>query len=194
MPAALRDFDPADVAFGSWLCENAKALERDRRSYSSKAVLALKLARRFNLDDELKNVILAVSRSFAFLHSQGHSRPTLRVSAAVRCLLFSETDQLTARQRNDAKGNTGLLHRSSCVLFEHLVGLTRRAGDEIRRRRRFIFPARAGRTHSARQVFIASTPVLMVGSGTGANKRADFTRYWQLYLATPQAMRAPPPP
>ncbi|WP_210419075.1 hypothetical protein, partial [Bradyrhizobium sp. NAS80.1] len=38
-----------DVGFGSWLCENAKALERDRRSYSSKAVLALKLARGFNL-------------------------------------------------------------------------------------------------------------------------------------------------
>ncbi|WP_210419240.1 hypothetical protein, partial [Bradyrhizobium sp. NAS80.1] len=39
-----------EVGYGSWLCENAKALERDRRSYSSKAVLALRLARGFNLD------------------------------------------------------------------------------------------------------------------------------------------------
>ncbi|WP_210419223.1 hypothetical protein, partial [Bradyrhizobium sp. NAS80.1] len=92
------------VRFGSWLCENTKTLERDRKSYSSETVLALKLASAFNLADELKNVILVVFQSFAFLHSQGHSRPTLRVSATVRCLLFSETDQLTARQRNDAKG------------------------------------------------------------------------------------------
>ncbi|WP_210419218.1 hypothetical protein, partial [Bradyrhizobium sp. NAS80.1] len=38
------------------------ALERDRRSYSSKAVLTLKLARGFNLDDELKNVITSRSK------------------------------------------------------------------------------------------------------------------------------------
>jgi hypothetical protein len=64
--------------FGSWLCENAKTLERDRRSYSSKTVLALKLANAFNLDDELTNVILVVFRSFAFLHSQGHKRRLLK--------------------------------------------------------------------------------------------------------------------
>jgi hypothetical protein len=61
--------------FGSWLCENSETLELDRRSYSSKTVLALRLATAFNLDGELKNVILAVFRCFAFLHSQGHSRP-----------------------------------------------------------------------------------------------------------------------
>ena len=38
----------------------------------------------------------------------GHFRPTLRVSAAVRCLLFAESDLLTARQRNDAKGASRL--------------------------------------------------------------------------------------
>src|SRR5215467_11776303 len=59
---------------GSWPCENAKTLERDRRSYSSKTVLALKLASAFNLEDELKNVILVASRSLAFLHSQGQKR------------------------------------------------------------------------------------------------------------------------
>jgi hypothetical protein len=37
-------------------------------------VLALKLASALNLKNELKNVILASLRSFAFLHSQGHER------------------------------------------------------------------------------------------------------------------------
>ena len=38
------------------------------------------------------------------MSQMGHSRPPLRVSAAVRCLLFPESDLLTAQQRNDAKG------------------------------------------------------------------------------------------
>jgi hypothetical protein len=61
----------ANFRCGSWPCKNTKTLERDRRSYSSKTVLALKLANAFNLDDELTNVILVVFRSFAFSHSQG---------------------------------------------------------------------------------------------------------------------------
>ena len=46
------------VAFGSWLCENAKTLNRDRRSYSSKTVLVAQRASGFNLEIELKNIIL----------------------------------------------------------------------------------------------------------------------------------------
>src|SRR5262245_30704938 len=38
------------------------------------------------------------------LRATRHFRPTLRVSAAFRCLLFPESDLLTARQRNDAMG------------------------------------------------------------------------------------------
>jgi hypothetical protein len=53
------------------LCENAKALDGDRRSYSSKTLLAIKLASALNLKNELKNVVLAAFRSFAFLLSQG---------------------------------------------------------------------------------------------------------------------------
>src|SRR6516164_7482569 len=37
------------------LCENAKVLERDRRSYSSKTRLVAQRARGFNLEIELKN-------------------------------------------------------------------------------------------------------------------------------------------
>jgi hypothetical protein len=48
------------VWFGSWLCENARTLDGDRRSYSFKTVLVVKLASAFNLENELKNVILAV--------------------------------------------------------------------------------------------------------------------------------------
>lgn len=49
----------------------AKTLERDRRRYSSKIVLGLKLASAFNFDHELKNVILVVFRSFGFFIQPG---------------------------------------------------------------------------------------------------------------------------
>jgi len=58
------------VCCGSWLCENAKRFDGDRRSYSSKTVVTVKLASELNFKNELKNVILAACRSFAFLHSQ----------------------------------------------------------------------------------------------------------------------------
>jgi len=62
------------VRCGSWLCENAKTLNRDRRSYSSKTVLVAQHASGFNLEIELKNIILRRVSIFEFLHSQGHSR------------------------------------------------------------------------------------------------------------------------
>src|SRR5258705_7535709 len=59
-----------DVRCGSWLCENAQTLNRDRRSYSSKTALGLQFESAFNLEIELKNVILDAFRLFAFLHSR----------------------------------------------------------------------------------------------------------------------------
>src|SRR6266480_7446260 len=70
----------ANVRFGSWLCENAKMPEGDRTSYSSKTVFTPNLASEFNSENELKNVILAAFRSFAFLHDQGHKRTWLQGS------------------------------------------------------------------------------------------------------------------
>jgi hypothetical protein len=64
---------PPHVRDGSWLCKNAKTLNRDRRNYSSKAPLVAQLASEFNLEVELKNIILVAFRFFEFLHSQGHS-------------------------------------------------------------------------------------------------------------------------
>src|SRR2546430_10770323 len=63
-----------DFRYGSWLCENAKTLNRDRRSYSSKTVLVAQRASGFNLEIELKNIILRRVSIFEFLRSQGHSR------------------------------------------------------------------------------------------------------------------------
>jgi hypothetical protein len=60
-----------DDRFGSWLCENAKTLNRDRRSYSSKTVSVAQRASGFNLEIELKNIILRRVSIFEFLHSQG---------------------------------------------------------------------------------------------------------------------------
>jgi hypothetical protein len=62
----------ADVSFGSWLCKNAKAPNRDRRNYSFKTALVVHRAAGFNLEIGLKNIILVAFRFFEFLHSQGH--------------------------------------------------------------------------------------------------------------------------
>jgi hypothetical protein len=62
------------VRFGSWLCENAKTLNRDRRSYLSKTVLVAQRESGFNLKIELKNIILRRVSIFEFSHSQGHFR------------------------------------------------------------------------------------------------------------------------
>jgi hypothetical protein len=64
----------AEVRFGSWLCKNAKALNRDRRNYSSETALVAQLASEFNLEVELKNIILVAFRFFEFSHSQGQLR------------------------------------------------------------------------------------------------------------------------
>src|ERR1700756_4109684 len=61
------------VCSGSWSCENAKTRDLDRRGYSSETPLALNRASALNLTNELKNVILAAFRSFAFPHSQGQN-------------------------------------------------------------------------------------------------------------------------
>src|SRR3954447_8738836 len=60
--------------FGSWPSENAKTLNRDRRTCSSKTVLVAQRASGFNLEIELKNIILRRVSIFEFLHSQGQSR------------------------------------------------------------------------------------------------------------------------
>jgi hypothetical protein len=48
----------ADVRDGSWLCENAKTLNRDRRSYSSKTASGLQFPSAFTLEIKLENVLL----------------------------------------------------------------------------------------------------------------------------------------
>ena len=55
-------------------CKNAKRLKRDRIGYLSKTALVVQHAIEFNLEVELKNIILVAFRYFEFLHSQGHSR------------------------------------------------------------------------------------------------------------------------
>jgi hypothetical protein len=84
------------VRCGSWLCENARKLGGDRTNYSLKTNFAINRASVLNLENELKNVILAEFRSFAFSHSQGHkaairtggddfcSAPDSRPAAALR--------------------------------------------------------------------------------------------------------------
>jgi hypothetical protein len=56
------------VRFGSWLCENAEAPNRDRRTYSSKVFSGAQFESEFNLGTKLKNIILVEFQFFAFLH------------------------------------------------------------------------------------------------------------------------------
>jgi hypothetical protein len=51
---------------GSWLWKNANRLKRDRISYSSKTALVVQHAIQFNLEVELKNIILVTFRYFEF--------------------------------------------------------------------------------------------------------------------------------
>jgi hypothetical protein len=55
-------------------CKNAKTLNHDRRSYSSKTASVAQLASEFNLEIELKKIILVTFRFFEFLHSQGQNQ------------------------------------------------------------------------------------------------------------------------
>ncbi|HWX64034.1 RidA family protein [Bradyrhizobium sp.] len=61
------------------LCENAKAINRDRASSSLKAVFGAHIASAFNFKIELENIILVALRTFAFSHSPGHFQTWLRV-------------------------------------------------------------------------------------------------------------------
>jgi hypothetical protein len=65
------------VRSGSWLCENANTLERDRTIYSSKTVAPLNIAIAFDLDGDLENVILVVVLIFlVFCTAKGQSLRT----------------------------------------------------------------------------------------------------------------------
>jgi len=73
---------------------------------------------------------------------------------------------------------TGLLHRSNCVLFDHLAGrLTSSAGTRSGVADGY-FPRVLSNTLSTASV-MASTPVSMVGFGTGANKGELVARQLQ---------------
>jgi len=59
---------------GCGLCENAKALDRDRTSYSFKPAFGARTARPFNIEIQLENIILVALRVFKFSHSLGQNR------------------------------------------------------------------------------------------------------------------------
>src|SRR4029079_18980023 len=68
-----------DFRNASWPCKNAKTLNRDRRSHSSRTALVARLESEFSLAIELKKIILLVLRFFEFLHSEGHFRTSARM-------------------------------------------------------------------------------------------------------------------
>src|SRR6185295_8656116 len=87
--------DVPNVRLGSWLCENAKTLNRDGRSYSSKTVLVAQRVSGFNLEVELKNIILRRVSIFEFLHSQGQLQTSAHPSARSALLLSTDIARAT---------------------------------------------------------------------------------------------------
>ena len=75
-PDCDKSLTPADAhgRYGSWPCKNAKKLNRDRKNYSSKTDLVARLASEFNLEVQLKNIILVAFRFSQFLHTQGQTQ------------------------------------------------------------------------------------------------------------------------
>ena len=59
---------PNSVENDPRLCENAKAINRDRTSYSFKTVSYAYIASAFNFEIEIKNIILTAPRTFEFSH------------------------------------------------------------------------------------------------------------------------------
>ena len=56
------------------LCKNAKAINRDRTSYSFKTVSCAHIGSAFNFEIEIKNIILVALRTFEFSHGLGRKR------------------------------------------------------------------------------------------------------------------------
>jgi hypothetical protein len=139
---AMRPSEHGHVRFGSWLCENAKTLNRDRRSYSSKTVLDAQRASGFNFEIELKNIILRRVSIFEFLHSQGHSRRFGRTTATSGLHPMNGHSQ----DRPACLKGVRLMHRNKQLkLFDHVVGAGEqkmRACDlaELARVKRVNFP------------------------------------------------------
>ena len=73
-PSSFLEYHDRQLSEGSWLCENANTINRDRRGYSSKTALVAARASGLNLEVELENIILRRGSIFEFLHNQGQSR------------------------------------------------------------------------------------------------------------------------
>jgi hypothetical protein len=67
-------------------------MSANRRSYLSKTVSGIQFENTFDLEIELKNVILVAFRFFSFLHSQGQNRKSLlhSINASARGSALAE--------------------------------------------------------------------------------------------------------
>jgi hypothetical protein len=83
-------------------------------SYSSKTALVVQHAIEFNLEVELKNIILVAFRYFEFLHSQGQSRKSRHVRAMSVSLSGADFVQTSlTRRRSDEFDDPDLRFRVS---------------------------------------------------------------------------------
>src|SRR5262245_20988451 len=108
--AALRDFNPAYVGFGSWLCENSSA-RRARRNISKKLrTMESNRAPRTMFDTLLENCIFYISQLYEFSHRLGQDRLSEECPRRVR---FTSTNRhQSPRLSRPVSATSGLMHPS----------------------------------------------------------------------------------
>ena len=100
---AAQEQTSPEVGVGPRLCENAKAINRNRTSYTSKAFLRAYIASASNFEIELKIIILVRARTFEFSHSLGPSRHIAPPRILGRKRGIAEIDRPTPIAEGDAR-------------------------------------------------------------------------------------------
>src|SRR5260221_12729710 len=72
--AALRDFDPADVRSGSWLCENSSGRATRRNISEQLHLWESNHTAQATFDALPENCVFYISRMYEFLHRLGQQR------------------------------------------------------------------------------------------------------------------------
>ena len=102
------------VSNGPRLCENAKAVNRDRTTYSVQIAFGAHIAMAFNFEVKRKNIILVPLRTFEFSHRLGPERTLSRPAAKTGGKAEPSPPRTTSRlAKGDRKKETTARSNSS---------------------------------------------------------------------------------
>jgi len=97
--AAVRDFDPGNVRFGSWLCQNCSTRRRRRNILKELHIRESKILHTTMFDALMENSFFYISRMYEFLHRLGHKQ-TLRHHSTMSAL----SPEANIREHEDLVG------------------------------------------------------------------------------------------